>query len=129
MQKRILLVSHDESAKDARAILLLNAGYAVSLVRGDLATLAILETDLFDLVVIGRKPPLPLKGLDQRLREMYPSLPILKIAHPDEPFSPFVSQITDSDPKHILDALKIVFQVQDLENARCESLTRRREEA
>jgi hypothetical protein len=38
-----------------------------------------LETEHFDLVLIGRKSESPRQALDQRLREKYPKLPVPKI--------------------------------------------------
>jgi hypothetical protein len=45
------------------------------------------------------------KGIDQRLREKYPELLILKIESVSEPRSVYPSRITDSAPRHVLEAL------------------------
>jgi hypothetical protein len=39
----------------------------------------LLEIEQFDLVLLGRRSQIAKKGIDQRLREKYPNLLILKI--------------------------------------------------
>ena len=52
------------------------------------------------------KSRLPIKGLDQRLRERFPNLLTLKIEPGGEIVSIYPSRITDAVPEHVLEALK-----------------------
>jgi DNA-binding response OmpR family regulator len=106
MQKRILVVAHDEILRSTRALLLLKSGYAVATVETPDAAMALLERNVFDLVLIGRKSLRPGKGIDQRLREAYPALLILKIAEILEEHSPYPSRITDSVPGNVIASVK-----------------------
>lgn len=80
--------------------------YEVESVESDDAAMRLLEKEHFDLVLIGRKSQLTEKGLDQRLRETYPSLLILKIEAAGPGSSAYPNQIIDSQPQHLLAALK-----------------------
>jgi CheY-like chemotaxis protein len=106
MQKRILVVSHDNTLRETRAALLLRAGYSVATTEGGDATMVLLETNVFDVVVIGRKSLAPGKGVAQRIRERFPDLLILKIAELIEEDSPYPSKITNSVPINVLAALE-----------------------
>ena len=106
MRKRILVVAHYPPLKSSRVEMLNKAGYEVEAVESDDAAMALLATEHFDLVLIGRKSQLSEKGLDQRLRERYPHLLILKIESAGPGTSVYSSQIIDSQPKHLMDALK-----------------------
>ena len=81
-------------------------GYEVESVESDNAAMAHLEKAHFDLVLIGRKSQMTEKGLDQRLRERYPHLLILKVERAGSETSVYPSQVIDSQPKHLIDALK-----------------------
>ena len=106
LPKRILVVAHYPPLKSSRVEMLNKAGYQVESVESDNAAMALLEKEHFDLVLIGRKSQLTLKGLDQRLRERYPNLLILKIQDAGPGTSVYPSQIIDSQPKHLIEALK-----------------------
>ena len=106
MRKRILVVAHYPPLKSSRVEMLNKVGYEVESVDSDDAAMALLETEHFDLVLIGRKSQLTQKGLDQRLREKYPHLLILKIESTGHATSVYPSQIIDSQPKHLMDALE-----------------------
>jgi DNA-binding NtrC family response regulator len=110
MPKRILVVAHDETLRKTRAALLLRLGYAVAAVGTPGAAITMLEKDVFDLVVIGRKSRLPGKGLDQLLRETYPGLKILKIAEILEDHTPYPSRITDSVPSKVVASVKAMLE-------------------
>lgn len=86
--------------------MLRQAGYGVESVDSDDAAMARLEVEHFDLVLIGRKSEMVEKGLDRRLRERYPHLLILKIETRGEKDSIYPSQIIDSQPDHLITALK-----------------------
>ncbi len=106
MRKRILVVAHYPPLKLSRIEMLDRAGYEVAAVESDDAAMTLLETEHFDLVLIGRKSQLTEKGLDQRLREKYPHLLILKIEAAGSRTSVYPTQIIDSQPKNLIDALK-----------------------
>jgi hypothetical protein len=108
MQKRILVVSHDQALRESRSALLLSAGYAVSAAGGDDEAMALMVGNSFDVVLIGRNSRWPMKGLDERVRELHLHQPIVKIARPEEPESSFCSRITDSVPAHVLEAVREV---------------------
>jgi DNA-binding NtrC family response regulator len=108
MQRRILVVSHDQVLRESRSALLLSAGYAVSAVGGDDEAMALMVGNSFDVVLIGRNSRWPMKGLDERVRELHPHQLIVKIAQTGEPESSFSSRITDSVPAHVLEAMREV---------------------
>jgi hypothetical protein len=62
-------------------------------------------TEDFDLFLLGHQSGLPKKGIDQRIREKYPNLATLKIERAGEPHSVYPTGISDSAPKHVLQAL------------------------
>ena len=106
LRKHILVVAHYPALKIARVEMLNKAGYEVEPVESDDAAMTILEKKHFDLVLIGRRSELAQKGLDQRLRERYPHLLILKIESSGPGISVYPSQIIDSQPKHLIQALE-----------------------
>jgi DNA-binding response OmpR family regulator len=106
MQKRILVVSHDNTLRETRAALLLRAGYSVATSEGGDSTMALLETNTFDLILVGRKSLAPGKGIAQRIRERFPDQLILKIAELLEEDSPYPSKTTNSVPVNVLAALE-----------------------
>ena len=101
MPKRILVVAHDLPCGSAVCTL----GYSVEWVATDDEAMAMLEMEAFDLILLGHKSLIPKKGIDQRLRERYPSLLTLKIetAGVERSIYPFL--ITDSQPRHVIVAL------------------------
>jgi DNA-binding NtrC family response regulator len=104
--KSILVVAHDRRLRETRVQLLQAEEYTVKSVETGDDAMAILDTEHFDLVLIGRKIKGPGKQIDQRLREKYPDLPILKIQSAgDVERSPYPSRITDYQPQHVLDAV------------------------
>jgi hypothetical protein len=58
----------------------------------------------FGLIPIGRNSFLPKMGIDQRLREKYPDLLILKIVSSGDFDSIYSSRNIDSHPSHVLKA-------------------------
>ncbi|MBW4039855.1 MAG: hypothetical protein HIU91_13475 [Acidobacteria bacterium] len=106
MQKRILIVTHDEVLRATRSTLLSNAGYQITAVATADEAVQLIDNERFDLVVIGRTSRLPPMPLDQRLRELYPHLLMLKIAQPSEVDEPFPSRTTKSDPVSVLQAIR-----------------------
>lgn len=106
MPKSILVVAHDRPLRERRARLLQNEGYLVKSVETDDDAMAILENEPFDLVLLGRGSLLPRKQIDQRLREKYPDLLILKIeSSRGIERSIYPSRMTDSEPGHVLEVL------------------------
>ena len=116
MQIRILVVSHDEVLRSSRSTLLLSAGYTVSAVASGDEAVDLIDKNFFDLVVIGRNSLAPTVPLDRRLRELYPHMPILKIAQHGEPSTPYPSQITGSDPAMVLLAVKKLLYASEGDN-------------
>jgi DNA-binding NtrC family response regulator len=104
--KRILVVSHDTLLRSTRVAILERAGYSVMSVATDDDAMKLLETEQFDLVLIGRKSESARLALDQRLREKYPKLPVLKIQPRGDAVSDYSSRTTDALPEHVVDALK-----------------------
>jgi DNA-binding NtrC family response regulator len=98
------VVAHDRPLRATRVSLLEQQGYLVQSVELDDEAMALLETETFDLVLIGRKSLLPKKGIDQRLRELYPQLLTLMIVNTEEA-SNYPSRMTDSRPEHVIEAL------------------------
>ena len=68
--------------------------------------IALLDANPFDLALIGRRSLMPGKGMDQKLRERYPKLLILKIAEIIEEASQYPTRTTISVPADVLAALK-----------------------
>jgi CheY-like chemotaxis protein len=81
-------------------------GYRVESVETDDDAMKLLETEQFDLVLLGHQSGLPKKGIDQRLREKYPDLATLKIELAGDRHSAYPTRITDSAPQHVLQALR-----------------------
>jgi CheY-like chemotaxis protein len=106
MRKRILVVSDDPILGFSRIALLKKAGYQAELSTSDDAALDLLEVERFDLILLGRDPLLPGKGLDRRLRERHPDLLTLKIEGNVPVPSIYPSRITDARPEHVLAALE-----------------------
>jgi DNA-binding NtrC family response regulator len=104
--KSILVVAHDRPLRETRVQLLKYEGYTVQAVKTDDEAMAVLETEQFDLILIGRRSQLPKRQIDQRLREKYPDLLILKIQSAGEiEQSIYPSRLTDSQPRHVVEAL------------------------
>jgi hypothetical protein len=106
LTKRILVVAHDRPLRESRVSLLRSQGYRVESVETDDDAMKQLEKEGFDLILLGRKSALTKKGIDQRLREMYPDLLTLKIEVAGLQESPYPSRITDSAPEHVLEAVR-----------------------
>jgi DNA-binding response OmpR family regulator len=102
---RILLVAHDNSLRESRALVLRHAGHSVIDVASVGQAVAELRDGVFDLVVIGRNPMAGGGAIDRVLREAFPNLQILKVANAaDEEF--YASRLVDASPIHILAAVK-----------------------
>jgi hypothetical protein len=67
--------------------------------------MTLLETEVFDLILLGRNSGLHKKFLDQRLREKYPQFLTLKIVNHEEP-NVYPSRLTDSAPERVIVALR-----------------------
>ncbi|WP_260740475.1 hypothetical protein [Tunturiibacter lichenicola] len=104
--KRILVVAHDRMLRITRVSILEKAGYTVSSAASDDDAMTLLETERFDLILLGRKSNIPKMGLDQRLREKHPDLLTLKIHPEGDVVSLFPTRMTDAVPEHVLSALK-----------------------
>jgi CheY-like chemotaxis protein len=105
--KRILVVAHDQPLRESRSNLLEFGGYCVEAVETDDEAMAKVQNEPFDLILIGRRSRLwQKKGIDQRLREKYPDLLILKIESATAPRSEYPSRVTDSAPRQVLEALR-----------------------
>lgn len=103
--KRVLVVAHDQPLRESRVRLLQEEGYVVEAVETDDQAMAIVEREQFDLILLGRRSVIPKTGIDERLREKYPELLMLKIENVAEQRSIYPSRMTDSSPRHVLDAL------------------------
>jgi DNA-binding NtrC family response regulator len=104
--KSILVVAHDRPLRETRVRLLQGEGYIVKSVATDNDAMAMLENEQYDLVLLGRRSLWTRKQIDQRVREKYPDLLILKIeSSPSMEQSIYPSRITDSAPRHVLEAL------------------------
>jgi DNA-binding NtrC family response regulator len=110
VKKSILVVAHDEMLRNTRSAMLLRAGYSVAVASNGDDAMVLMATNLYDLVVVGRNSIGTQKGLDERLREVYPKQLIVKIAQSGEMGSEFVSKVTNSEPKKVLAAVKEVFR-------------------
>jgi hypothetical protein len=104
--KSVLIVSQDDMLRTTRAALLKTGGYEVTAVASDNEAMALLETRTFDLVLVGRKTDLPIIEIDERLRTRHPKLLVLKIEDLEESAGGFADRKTDSNPEHVLLALK-----------------------
>jgi hypothetical protein len=104
MPKRILVVADDRPLRTSRVSLLEREGYRVESAESDDDAMIMLLTEVYDLVLLGRNSELHKKGIDQRLREKYPSLLTLKIVNGADA-GVWPSRMTDSQPKHVIVAL------------------------
>jgi DNA-binding response OmpR family regulator len=100
LPKRILVVAHNRPLKGTRVSLLESEGCRVESVESDDAAMTLLETETFDLILLGRNSGMHKKFLDQRLREKYPQLLTLKVVNHEET-SVYPSRLTDSAPDHV----------------------------
>jgi hypothetical protein len=105
LAKRILVVAHDRPLRETRVRLLESEGYSVESVEMDDEAMDLMETEHFDLVLLGRQSVLLEKGIDQRIRERFPNLATLKIEAAGERHSVYPTRVTDSAPKHVIAAL------------------------
>lgn len=105
-KKRILVVAHDQAVRETRAHLLQAGGYSVESAVTDDQAMERLETETFDLVLLGRSSLMTRFAMDQRLRERYPDLLTLKIeTDVNEP--QYASRvITDYRPARLLELLR-----------------------
>jgi hypothetical protein len=83
--------AYDQMLRTTRVSILEKAGYTVFSVVTDDDAMKLLETEQFDLILLGRRSQIPRTGLDQRLREKYPNLLTLKI----KPTGDIVSSLPD----------------------------------
>ena len=104
--KCILVVSDDEMLRTTRVSILEKAGYAACSTATADDAMGLLETERFDLILLGQECCITNKGLGQRLREKYPNLLTLKIQPPDDMVSLYLSRTTDSVPEHVLSAVR-----------------------
>ena len=105
LAKRILVVAHDRPLKETRVSLLQSQGYIVDSVETDDDAMKLLEIEHFDLVLLGHQSALPIKGIDQRLREKYPSLATLKIETAGVRHSDYPTRVIDSAPQNVIATL------------------------
>jgi DNA-binding NtrC family response regulator len=115
--KRILVVAHDALLRTTRTFLLEGAGYIVESAVTDDDAMKLLETEQFDLILLGRKSQTPKKGLDQRLRERHPNLLTLKIQPGGDIVSLYPSRTTDALPEHVLSALQEMLKFEEKERS------------
>jgi hypothetical protein len=102
--KHILVVGHDRPLRDTQITLLTDHGYRVDNVDTDDDAMTLLETEQFDLILIGQESVMARKGVDQRLREKYPNLLTIKI-EAGASASPYASRIIDPAPRHVIEAI------------------------
>ena len=102
---RILVAAHDRAVQESRVAILRSQGYIVESVGTDDEAMALLDMERFALVVIGRDAPAPTPHLDQRLRELYPAMPILKIDRGSS-VSNYASRTVAPDPYEVLAAVR-----------------------
>jgi DNA-binding response OmpR family regulator len=102
---RILVVADDAALRFTRVALLEKVGFKVASVSTDDDAMKALETEQFDLVLIGTSDE-PGDNLAQLLREKYPVLLILKIGLSGEFAGSHSSRTTDSAPEHVVRTLK-----------------------
>jgi len=106
MKRRVLIVTHDESLLATRILLVEHAGYTAIATVSDDNAIKLLETEVFDLILLGRDSSVPPLNLDQRVHEIYPNLLTLKIQPDGDLTSVHPWRITDSVPQHVIDTLK-----------------------
>jgi hypothetical protein len=102
LAKRILVVAHDRPLKESRVSLLQSQGYSVDSIEIDDDAMKLLETEHFDLVLLGHQSTFPIKGIDQRLKERFPSLPTLKIEIAGVRQSDYPTRVTDPLPQTVI---------------------------
>jgi CheY-like chemotaxis protein len=102
MPKRILVVANDRTVRQTRTRILEREGYSVASAESDDEAIALLESEAFDLVLIGRDPCSVMAGFDQRLRERFPRLLMLKTSDID---SVYATRTTEAKPASILSEL------------------------
>jgi DNA-binding NtrC family response regulator len=105
-EHHILVVAQDTLLRKSRHELLRRAGYEVTSVDSDELAITSVDNERFDLVLIGCTSPLSKTSLDQRLRERYPEIRLLKIVMAGDHYSLFASRTTDSEPRHVLTAVR-----------------------
>ena len=106
IQQHILVVAQDPFLRNTHKALLRSVGYQVTSVGSDDLAIASVDRDRFDLILIGRTSLLATTALDQRLRERYPTLCILKIVPDGEADSTFASRSTGPAPGQVLSAVR-----------------------
>ncbi len=106
MADRILVVSHDKVLRQTRSALLKKHGYSVETADGVDNALDAMLTGAFDLVLVGRNSLSDKVPIDQRLRERYPNLLILKIVDLIDQHNSYSSHMTNSVPENVIAALK-----------------------
>jgi DNA-binding NtrC family response regulator len=106
VQQHILIVAQDPFARNTREALLNRAGYEVTSVDSDDLAVISVDRDRFDLILIDSTSLLATTALDQRLRDRYPALCVLKIVPVGEPDSLFASRTTGPEPSHLLAAVR-----------------------
>jgi DNA-binding response OmpR family regulator len=106
MSKRILVISHDRLLRETRSTLLLKAGYLVANAENGETALKLLESDNFDLVLVGRDSIGVVTPVDQQLRDVHPQLLILKVVDVISHHASYATQVTDAVPINVLMALK-----------------------
>lgn len=105
--KCILVIAHDVLLRETRTLLLQKTGYKVISVGIDADMVDLPGIGQFDLILIGHQSFLVEgKDIDQRLRERYPDILILKIENDREARSVYPSRITDPLPSSVLAAIR-----------------------
>jgi ActR/RegA family two-component response regulator len=115
LAKRILVVAHDRPLKETRVRLLQSQGYSVDSVETDDDAMKLLETEHYDLVLLGHQSALPVKGIDQRLRERFPNLATLKIELVGVRHSDYPTRVSDPAPQNVIAALHEMLGDDDVE--------------
>ena len=103
--KRLLVVAHDATLKATCVALLRHVGYDVAAVESTEDALTRLESERFDLVLVGRKSRGQMEASDVGVRERFPFLPILKIQDGLEP-NGHATRSIDSLPVHVIEAVR-----------------------
>ena len=106
LAKLVLIVAHYEQIKLSRTKVVKNAGYDVLSASSDDEAILMLDCEVVDLVMIGRRSASAAQGLDQRIREKCPVLPILKIEGEGLSDSRFVSRTVPAEPVRMIAALQ-----------------------
>lgn len=108
MTRRILIVSHYQPLCESRAAPLKSVNYFVQSASSANEAMDSLASDLFDLVLLGRRDEFALAQLDERIHTAYPQLPILQIRGRGEDLerTSQASRVIDSAPAGVLHALR-----------------------